>query len=127
MIMEVRLMYSSLSWQNGTSGLLNRVDFWETVAPNVQIYLDNILEVDKKLIPLKKGHEIATDVLLCGNGWDAASFDLFEPDHLVQLGLPHRHKDELSEESELWARFEQQADSEILKFSDTCQTSKTPS
>lgn len=113
--MKVRLKYSRLFWQNGTSGLLNRVDFWETVAPNVHIYLDDILEVDKKLIRLKKGHEIATDVLLCGTGCDAASFDFFEPDHLVQLGLPHLQKDEPSEESNRWARLEQQADQEILK------------
>lgn len=85
------------------------------MAQNVHIYLDDILEVDKKLIRLKKGHEIASDVLLCGTGWDAASFDFFEPDHLVQLGLPHLHKDEPPKESELWAHLEQQADLEILR------------
>ena len=52
-----------LFWQNGTGGLLNRADFWETVAPNVHIYLDDILEVDKKLIRLKKGDEVPCDVL----------------------------------------------------------------
>lgn len=115
MIMKVRLKYLSLFWQNGTAGLLNRADFWETVAPNVRIYLDDILEVDKKLIRLKKGHEIATDVLLCGTGWDAASFDFFEPNHLVQLGLPHLHKDEPSDISRMWGKLEQQADQEILQ------------
>lgn len=113
--MEFRLINHSLFWQNGTAGLLNRVDFWETVAPNVHIYLDDILEVDRKLIRLKKGDEIASDVLLCGTGWDAASFDFFEPDHLVRLGLPHLHKDEPSKESELWARLEEQADAEVLR------------
>lgn len=114
-IVEFRLMDHRLFWQNGTAGLLNRADFWETVAPNVHIYLDDILELDKKLIRLKKGDEIASDVLLCGTGWDAASFDFFEPDHLVQLGLPHRLKDEPSEEAELWARLERRADPEVLK------------
>lgn len=91
------------------------MDFWETVAQNVHIYLDDILEVDKKLIRLKTGHEIASDVLLYGTGWDAASFDFFEPDHLVQLGLPHLHKDEPPKEPELWAHLEQQANLEILR------------
>ena len=62
-IMNVKLIDLRLFWQNATSGLLNREDFWETVAPNVYVYLDDILEVDKKLIRLKKGDEIATDVL----------------------------------------------------------------
>ena len=114
-IVEAVLRDHRLFWQNGTGGLLNRSDFWETVAPNVHIYLDDVLEVHKKLIRLKKGDEIACDVLLCGTGWDAASFDFFEPEHLVQLGLPHLHKYEPSEESKLWARLEQHADPEILE------------
>ena len=114
-IVYVKLNDRRLFWQNATSGLLNREDFWETVAPNVHVYLDDILEVEKKLIRLKKGDEIATDVLLCGTGWNKASFDFFEPAHLVQLGLPHLHKDEPPEESNVWTQLEQQADSEILK------------
>ena len=101
------LRHHRLFWQKGTAGLLNRVDFWETVAPNVHIYLDNILELDTRLIRLKKGNVVASDVLLCGTGWDAASFDFFEAEHLVQLGLPHLLKDEPSQESEMWARLEQ--------------------
>lgn len=114
-VVDSVLSDSSLFWQNQTGGLLNRADFWETVAPNVHIYLDEIAEVGQKLVRLKKGDEISTDVLLCGTGWDTASFDFFEPDHLVQLGVPHLHKYEPSEESERWARLEQHADPEILK------------
>ena len=113
--MQIRLTDYSLFWQNGTGGLLNRADFWETVAPNVHVYLDDILEVDKKIVRLKKGHEITTDVLLCGTGWDPASFSFFEPDHLVQLGLPHRHEDEPFQEMHFWAQLEKQADQEILE------------
>ena len=113
--MQIRLIDFRLFWQNGTGGLLNRVDFWETVAPNVNVYLDDILEVDKKIIRLKKGDEITTDVLLCGTGWDPASFDSFEPDDLIQLGLPHRNKDPSSKESDFWARLEKQADQDIIK------------
>ena len=114
-IVEAVLRDDRLFWQNGTGGLLNRADFWETVAPNVHIYLDDIVEVEKKLIRLKKGDEIPSDVLLCGTGWDTASFDFFETEHLVQLGLPHLHKYEPSEESKRWARLEQHADPEILE------------
>ena len=86
--MEFGLINHTLFWQNGTAGLLNRVDSWEPVASNVYIYLDDILEVDKKLIRLEKGDEIASNVILCGTGWDAASFDFFEPNHLSGLACP---------------------------------------
>ena len=76
-VTKVRLRYPRLFWQNGKAGLLNRVDFWETVASNIHIYLDDILELDTKLIRLKKGNAVASDVLLCGKGSDAASFDFF--------------------------------------------------
>lgn len=70
------------------------------------------MEVDKKLVRLKKGQEIATDVLLCGTGWNAASFDFFDPNDLIQLGLPHPFKTEPSEE--IWTQLEKQIDPEIL-------------
>ena len=56
-----------------------------------------------------------TDLLLCGTGWNQASFDFFEPDHLVQLGLPHSYKDEPSKESDFWTHLEKQAESEIVE------------
>ena len=114
-IVDVELNVRRIFWLNATSGILNREDFWETIAPNVRVYLDDIVEVDKKIIRLKKGDEIATDVLLCGTGWDEASFTFLEPHDLVRLGLPHLHKDEPFEESRMWAQLEQQADSEIIQ------------
>ncbi|KAL2036379.1 hypothetical protein N7G274_010900 [Stereocaulon virgatum] len=103
-----------LFWQNGPGGLLNRTDFWETVAPNVHVFLDDILELDTKLVRLKDGSEIVTDVLLCGTGWNAASFGFFESADLLRLGLPHPLVDDPAEEAALWARLQEQADHEIL-------------
>ena len=112
--MQIKLTMLRLFWENGTGGLLNRPDFWDTVAPNVHVYLDDILDIDKKLVRLRTNVQVATDAILCGTGWNTTSFDFFEPQDLVQLGLPHKIQDEPSEQEELWARLEEQARPEIL-------------
>ncbi len=48
-------------WQNGTGSLLNRADFWNTIAHNVRIYHDDILQLDNRLVHLRGGDEIPTD------------------------------------------------------------------
>ncbi|KAL8906326.1 MAG: hypothetical protein Q9207_002101 [Kuettlingeria erythrocarpa] len=106
---------SPLFWENGTGGLLNRSDFWETIAPNVQVYLDDIVQFSGKQIHLREGATVVTDVVLCGTGWNTASFDFFEPQELVRLGLPHNLRDEPTEHAQLWSRLEAQADREVLE------------
>jgi dimethylaniline monooxygenase (N-oxide forming) len=110
-----KLTMCRLFWQNGTGGLLNRSDFWETIAPNVRIYNDDILELDKRLLRLKRGEEVPTDVLLCGTGWHPASFGFFTPELAVNLGLPHPFKDEPAEEAETWTQLEKKADQRVLQ------------
>lgn len=95
-------------------GLLHKEDFWDVLASSVHIYLDDVLEVDNRLIRLAKGPEIATDVLLCGTGWNKTSFDFFEPEEAVRLGLPHPLKYEQAGESIKWAQLEAKADEEIV-------------
>lgn len=107
-------MNHRLFWQNGTGGLLHKQDFWDVVGQRVHIYLDDISEVDRKLVRLKSGSEIATDVLLCGTGWNKTCFEFFDPKEAVRLGLPHRFEDETNEESTEWAQREGKADAEIL-------------
>lgn len=63
---------------------------------------------------MAKGPEIATDVLLCGTGWNKTSFDFFEPEEAVRLGLPHPLKYEQAGESIKWAQLEAKADEEIV-------------
>lgn len=101
-------------WQNGTGGLLNRADFWETIAPNVRIYYDDILELSKRLVRLKRGDEIPTDVLLCGTGWNPSSFGFFGPELVVKLGLPHPFKDEPAEEAEIWTQLEKEVNETLF-------------
>jgi dimethylaniline monooxygenase (N-oxide forming) len=110
-----RLTICRLFWQNGTGGLLNRADFWETIAPNVRIYHDDVLELDKRLVRLKGGDEVPTDILLCGTGWHGSSFGFFDPELVVKLGLPHPFSDEPAEDADAWTQLEKQADQRVLE------------
>ncbi|KAI4134761.1 MAG: hypothetical protein LQ341_005972 [Variospora aurantia] len=75
--------HSPLFWGNGSGGLLNRADFWDTVGPNVQVHLEDITHLRAKHVCLQSGTEVATDVLLCGTGWKPNSFEFFSADDLA--------------------------------------------
>lgn len=94
-------------------GLIQHPDFWQTVAENVQIYREDILELDTNLIRLKNGTEIPTDFLLCGTGWNPDSPHFFTQDQIAQLGLPHRI-DQPTADDPTWAKLENEADQKVL-------------
>ncbi len=80
----------------------------------MHIHLDDITTVDKKSIHLSGAAKIPTDVVLCGTCWSKTSFDLFDPEETVRLGLPRKFEEEKNEDLVEWARYEQEADSRIL-------------
>lgn len=111
--MLVKLTYFSVFWSNDTLGLIQHPDFWETVAQNVQVYRDNVLELDDHIVRLQDGTEIPTDALLCGTGWTANSPGFFSRTELARLGLPHR-VDQATEDDPLWTQLEVEADRRVL-------------
>lgn len=56
-----------------------------------------------------------TYVLLCGTGWNWASFNFFEPQEMVRLRLPHGLTNETPEQAKLWSQLEGQADRDIIE------------
>jgi dimethylaniline monooxygenase (N-oxide forming) len=111
---EKLVPHSPLFWQNMTGGLLHRPDFWDTIAESVYVYVDDILELDKKTIRLKAGEEITTDAILCGTGWKPA-LDMFDQETLIQLGLPYPLEQQPPEVAEKWVKLEKEADQKVLK------------
>ncbi|MCJ1392862.1 monooxygenase [Xylographa bjoerkii] len=111
---EKLLPHTPIFWQNGTGGLLNHTDFWETITDSVEIYQSDLRELDAGLVRLKSGEEVPTDVLLCGTGWLPA-LDFFDNDLLVTLDLPHEIADEPVEYSEKWATLEKEADQKVIQ------------
>ena len=58
---------------------------------------------------------MATDALLCGTGWNPASFGFFKQEDLVRLGLPYPLDIEPSQESKRWALLEKKNAAAILE------------
>ncbi len=102
-------------WQNAAGGILNQPDFWENIANHVHIFHNDIVELDDHIVRLKGGDDVASDVILCGTGWNPSDFSFFNIDLRVGLGLPYSLKDApSSQDAERWAQLEKKADEEIL-------------
>ena len=64
-------------------------------------------------IVLDDDSEIATDVLLCGTGWES-KYDFFPKEQVCSLGLPHLPMDDLPEHAKLWKTLLETADRQVL-------------
>lgn len=93
--------------------MLNHEDFFETIAKNVRIYAGEIATLEKDLIRLDTGEEIASDVILCGTGW-VPSLQFFSEDQCRDLGLPQPVSSSPAEETNHWAKLEAEADQKGL-------------
>jgi dimethylaniline monooxygenase (N-oxide forming) len=111
--LRCKLTYFSVFWSNDTLGLIQYPDFWETVAQNIQVYRNNILELDDHVIRLQDGTEIPTDALLCGTGWTANSPRFFSWTERARLELPHC-VGQATKDHPLWTHLEDEADRRVL-------------
>ncbi|KAI4140780.1 MAG: hypothetical protein LQ341_003707 [Variospora aurantia] len=105
--------HSPIFWQNQGAGLINRPDFWDTIATKVRVVQQDIGQVDKGVIRLKDGQEIPADAILCGTGW-VPSLNFFSHDQLAKLGLPQPIGTYPIEEADMWTSLEQEADRVVL-------------
>jgi len=60
----ILLTMNRLFWQNGTGGILNQADFFETVASQIQLHTGDISKLEDGLLVLKNGAKISTDAIL---------------------------------------------------------------
>jgi hypothetical protein len=65
-------------------------------------------------VHLADGTHFACDAVLCGTGWKPG-LDIFKPDLLVELDLPHLKADERKATTEKWGKMLLAADEEITK------------
>ncbi|KAH6663126.1 putative dimethylaniline monooxygenase, partial [Halenospora varia] len=105
--------HSPIFWQNCTGGLLNHVDFFDTIARNVRIYCADVQGLDKDYLLLEGGEKIPSDAVLCGTGW-VPSLQFFSEDQCRELGLPHLLSQESVSEKTRWTDLEAQADIKVL-------------
>ncbi|EHK99190.1 hypothetical protein M7I_5023 [Glarea lozoyensis 74030] len=105
--------HGSIFWQNGTGGLLNHEDFFDTVASGARIYSADVVGLEKGKVVLSTGESLDSDVILCGTGW-VPSIKFFTEEQRRQLGLPHSLSSVPAEESDHWSQLEKAADLKVV-------------
>ncbi|KAI4240093.1 MAG: hypothetical protein L6R40_005332 [Gallowayella cf. fulva] len=100
-------------WQNQTGGLINRPNFWDIIAQNVQVYHEDIQELQHGTIRLKSGETIDSDAILCGTGW-IPSLSFFDQAMLAELGIPQPLDHYPQDKAWMWDALEKDADGEVL-------------
>ena len=90
-----RLNFSfRLFWQNDSSGINQRGDFYSTIASKVHVYRNDIKQVSAdaiKLAPRIEGREhgevLPVDIIVLCTGWNPIS-SLYSPTFAEMMGLP---------------------------------------
>ncbi|KAL8869774.1 MAG: hypothetical protein Q9174_004019, partial [Haloplaca sp. 1 TL-2023] len=106
--------HTPIFWQNQAAGLINRPDFWDTIAQNVKVHHADIEELTENAIILKNGSTVPTDAILCGTGW-IPSLDFFDQVTLAELGIPQPLENYPPEQAEMWDALEKEADRTVLE------------
>ena len=76
-------------WQNDSTGVNQRPDFWDTIAAHVHVYRKDILRLTERSIVLQGEEELeAVDAIICATGWRPSYETFFKKDLAKDLGLP---------------------------------------
>lgn len=112
---RLRLSANSVSifWCTGPVGMIQREDFWDTIARNVLVYREGIVDVREHSILLANGSEVTTDAIFCGTGW-LTKYPFLSTQQSVQLGLPHAKDDDPPEAAQKWKSLLQAADKQVI-------------
>ncbi|MCJ1395095.1 monooxygenase [Xylographa bjoerkii] len=74
-------------WQNDSTGVNQRPDFWDLIAQKVKVYRQDIVKLEGSSIVLTKD-KIEADVLICATGWRPSHHSFIDTSLANDLGLP---------------------------------------
>jgi hypothetical protein len=92
--------------------MIQRPDFWDTVAQNVKVIRSDISDLGKNSINLMNGLSHASDVIICATGF-RHEYLFFNEEQRAKLGLPQSR--EVTYPEHTWAELESEADKRILE------------
>ncbi|MCJ1478765.1 monooxygenase [Lambiella insularis] len=77
---------TAMFWQNDSSGVVQRPDFWDTIAEKVKVYREDDVWIDNGSLVL--AHEtINPDVIVCATGWRPSYHSFINTSLAAELGL----------------------------------------
>ncbi|SMY21067.1 unnamed protein product [Zymoseptoria tritici ST99CH_1A5] len=101
----------SLFWCTGPFGMIQRPDFWDTIARNVRVHRHDIERLADHIVVLQDGPSLPIDIIICATGF-TNEYPFFTSQQKVDLGLPHTVSDSADEKE--WVGLEAAADMEVL-------------
>ncbi|KAF2266497.1 FAD/NAD(P)-binding domain-containing protein [Lojkania enalia] len=104
---------TKLFWQNDSSGINQRPDFFDTIAHKVQVYRQDIVSISTHAIHFANGTSIETDSIVYATGW-SASTPYLSPESAYALGLSTDLTAETPSQAQKWHILEKSADASIL-------------
>lgn len=91
--------------------MIQRPDFWDTVARNVQVHRNDIERLNDHVVVLRDGPSIPMDVIVCATGF-VNEFPFFTAEQRVTLGLSQPKSENVIDNE--WPVLEAEADKEVL-------------
>jgi dimethylaniline monooxygenase (N-oxide forming) len=91
--------------------MIQRPDFWDTVAKNVHVHRNDIEKLEDHRIVLKDGPSIPMDVIICATGF-INEYTFFTAEQRATLGLSHSKQESTAEDA--WSLLEAEADREVI-------------
>jgi dimethylaniline monooxygenase (N-oxide forming) len=112
---EKLLPEGKIQWRSGPMGMLQKDDYWDVIAKNVQVYRGDVRHLEKDTVVLEDGTKVRTDVLLCATGWKQ-QHPYFDADDAARIGLPIKPKEKelVQEEWQHWSKLDEEADRKVL-------------
>ncbi|MCJ1320278.1 monooxygenase [Xylographa vitiligo] len=97
-------------WQNDSTGVNQRPDFWDVIAEKVKVYRQDILKLESSSVVLTKD-KIEVDALIYATGWRCSYQSFVDTSLAHDLGLPSSIDVKAKPE---WKDLDAAADQEIL-------------
>lgn len=76
-----------LFWENDSSGIITRPDFYNVIATGVTIYREDVKSISENALLLVDGTTIGADVIVYATGWSISN-PHYDTTVAAQLGLP---------------------------------------
>ena len=111
---KVLLTSDRLFWQNDSTGVNQKPDFWDTVATMVNVYRQDIVALEDHCIHLDEGDLIKADILLCATGW-RPSLSFFNSTEAARLGLSTLQSEVDPDTENKWRKLDEETDREVLQ------------
>lgn len=105
---------TEIFWQNDSSGVNQRPDFFDTIAQKVKVYRANIDRISPHDVHLADSTTIKTEAIIYATGWQEST-PYLDPNTAYSLGLASPLSGVDIVEEEKWRVLEEAADSGILQ------------